>query len=86
MMAIGDPLFLLLNGEIHEELRASVWARGYVDNAPHDGSNLEAKQAEGHVGEALALLREFSHIRPEGGVIDIQRLQYSLACVYQTRN
>lgn len=73
-MIIGDPLLLLLDGEIGEELRAFVWTWRYVGDAPHELGDLEAKQAEGYVGKALPLLRKLGHIRAEVAVIDIERL------------
>jgi hypothetical protein len=67
-MGFADPLLLLRDRKIREELSASVGPGRDVENSSKDVRNFESNQAEGHVSESSALFGEHFHITREIGI------------------
>jgi hypothetical protein len=59
---------------LSKELVALDRPRRDVLDAAQDIGDFKPDQAEGHVGEALALLREAGHARVQVGIVDVKRL------------
>lgn len=73
-MGFADPLLLLGNRKIGEELIASVRARRDVEDAAEDVGNFKSDETERHVSEARAFCWELLHVRSYICIEDIQRL------------
>ena len=61
-MSIANPFLLLLNCQTREIFGASIRARGDVYDTAENVGDFEAKEAEGHVGETLAVFGKLGHV------------------------
>jgi hypothetical protein len=74
VVALSDPLLLVCYRQSSEELIASVWTWGNVEDASEYVRDFKSQQRKRHICEAIALFGKVGHVWTQVGVVDIERL------------